>query len=310
MIDPARMKAPDGKRTRSNGGLRLLRRIASVAAVTYVAWCTILYLMQDSLIFPRSHAGPVMPEDSIPPDIERGWLDIGSGGRVEYWFAPARASPDAQALDARHRTGRRPLLVYFHGNGDLIDHILGAVEPYRTRGVHALMIEYRGYGRSGGRPSEGAIVADSLAIINRVLQRADVDASRIIIHGRSLGSGVGAQVAIRMSSRPAAIVLESPFTSVMTFAARYGVPPILVRSPFRTDLALGTLTAPPPTLILHSRDDEIVPFAHGIRLKALIKGSRFHEMTGSHMAALEEAPGIWNGGVLDTFLRDAGLVAE
>src|SRR5438045_8236 len=82
--------------------------------------------------------------------------------------------------------------------------------------------------------------------------RPDVDRSRIVIHGRSLGTGVASQLAGR--HQPAALILESPFTSVASFAWRYGVPPVFLKSPYRTDEVLPKLTC--PILILAGRDDE------------------------------------------------------
>lgn len=260
----------------------LIRRLILLPLVVYVFWCAMLWFKQTDLIFPRHLAGQPTPAHLIPSDVERLWLQIktpyeGRPPRVEAWFIPGQ--PGA------------PLAVYFHGNGELIDHCLEPVEIYRERGYHVLIPEYRGYGRSVGKPSQAAIVDDADRFIAEALARPGVDPSRLIFHGRSLGSGVAAQVALRRP--PAVLILESPFSSVARFATGYGAPALLVRSPFRTDRALPKISPRPTTLILHSHTDEIIPFHHATDLLNVAPWARFHELTGSHIAAIRSMPGAW-----------------
>lgn len=265
----------------------LLRRLVVIPLTLYLIWCGLLFFQQEKLIFPTHIAGPKMSERAIPPEVERVWLQVktpfeGRPPRVEAWFLAAKhASVDAPA----------PLAVYFHGNGELIDHCLDAVAIYRERGYHVLIPEYRGYGRSVGRPSQRVIVEDALAQIEMALARPGASAEGLVYHGRSLGSGVAAQVALQRA--PAALILESPFTSIASFATSYGVPGFLVRSPFRTDKALPLIEPRPRTLILHSRDDEIVPYEHGLRLREIAPWAEAYDMTGSHLVALRSVPGAW-----------------
>jgi len=134
-----------------------------------------------------------------------------------------------------------------------------------------------------------------------------VDASRLVYYGRSLGTGVAAQVAAKRS--PAAIILESPFTSVASFASGFGVPPFIMRHPFRTDRALPPLAAsgirPPAVLILHSPTDEIIPFAHALRLQALMPSANLVEIAGGHYAS-PLAQSAYEVAIHD-FLAKAGL---
>ncbi|HYE02229.1 MAG TPA: alpha/beta hydrolase [Phycisphaerales bacterium] len=288
------------------GPLALLRRLVIFLLVLYAGWCAVLRFKQTELIYPRHLAGPALPEKALPTGVERVWIETEERGepvRVEAWLFPPKVAP---APDAQ--TGvpapSAPLVVYFHGNSELIDHNELAVEAYRARGFAALLVEYRGYGRSGGSPSQARIVEDSVRFIDLVSARPEIDPARLVYHGRSLGSGFAAQVTVRRP--PRALVLESPFTSVAAFAARFGVPGFLVGSPLRTDRALAGMKDRPPTLILASRDDEIVPFSHGQRLHRLLPGSVFHEMSGSHVAAIADVPGVWD--VIDRFLRSAGAL--
>ena len=122
-------------------------------------------------------------------------------------------------------------------------------------------------------------------------------------HGRSLGGGVAAALATERP--PAALVLESTFTSLAALARTRGLPESLCRHPFRTDRALPGLQR--PVLVLHGRDDELIPPAHGRELHALAPGSTYVELPGGHndfpgdRAAYEDA--------LRQFLRTHAILA-
>src|SRR5262245_20572994 len=260
--------------------LRRLARLATLAAVIYAVWLGFLYTLQEKLIFPRDMAGPPMGDTAIPRGVERVWITAEDGSRVEAWYIRAPGASKERPAGAA---------VFFHGNAELIDHQLGLAERYVERGFSVLLCEFRGYGRSGGRPSQAAIVADAAAFYDGLAARPEVDRTRIVIHGRSLGTGAAAQLA---AIRPAgAVILESPFTSLASLAWHYGAPPLLLKHPFRTDRVLPNLKC--PILILHSHDDEIIPFSHGQRLHELAPASTFVELNGSHNSALSEQDEYW-----------------
>jgi fermentation-respiration switch protein FrsA (DUF1100 family) len=232
------------------------------------------------MIFPRELAGSPLPDSGIPRSVERWWITAADGSKVEAWYIPP-------PLDA---TGPAPCTVIFHGNGEIIDHIQDYAEWYHRRGYAILIPEYRGYGRSGGTPSQKAITEDMLAFHTKLISRPEVDSARLVYHGRSLGSAVAAQLAER--TPPAALVLEAPFLSVNAMAARYMVPGFLVKHPFRTDKVLPKLGK--PVLILHSTNDEIVPYSHGAKLHELTPGSKLIDLSGSHNSALASLPQYWS----------------
>jgi fermentation-respiration switch protein FrsA (DUF1100 family) len=270
---------------RKKSWARLIGRWAVLAAITYGVWLGALLALETKMVYPREMTGPVTRDALIPREVERVWIDGWDGVRVEGWFLPSGLDRPA------------PAVMFFHGNAELIDHNLELAEAYRERGVATLLVEYRGYGRSGGSPLQKDIVADSAKFYDWLATKPGVDPGRIMLHGRSLGSGVAAQVA---AARPgAALILESPFVSVASFARQYGAPPFLVRNPYRTDKVLPTLTC--PILILHSRQDEIVPFSHGEKLQTLAPGSRLVELSGDHNAALSEQEAYWRE--IDAVLR-------
>jgi fermentation-respiration switch protein FrsA (DUF1100 family) len=271
--------------------LRFLRRLPLYLLITYMVWLFGSCSLQEQLIYPRSMAGPPLAEAAVPRDVERVWITANDGSRVEAWFIPAQGGAP--------NTHKARAVIFFHGNAELIDHNLSLVERYHARGFSVLMPEYRGYGRSGGSPNQANIVSDASAFYDWLVKRPDVDTSFIIIHGRSLGTGVAAQLAAL--HEPAALILESPFTSVASFAWHYGVPPIFLRSPFRTDEVIPKLSC--LVLILAGRSDEIVPIEHGRKLQKLAKNATMVELDGSHNSGLSEQKPYWDA--IDALLAKA-----
>lgn len=247
---------------------RLIWRAFRILFGVYIVGAALVWTLQSRLLFPRGAAGPAL----ATLDRREGeaiWLKCDDGVAVEAWFLPGVG-----------RTSRSPgpAVIYLHGNGEIIEQCLGQARLYTQRGISVLLPEYRGYGRSGGSPSETTIGADMVEFYDRLLQRAEVDRSQVILHGRSVGGGVAAHLALQRP--PAALVLESTFTSVASFAWRFGLPPALCTNPFHTDRVVPILDR--PILILHGADDEQIPPEHGRRLHALAPGSVYAELSGGH----------------------------
>lgn len=261
--EPARTP-PKKPRTR-------LRRLIRTAVLLYAVWLTLLFVGQRWIVFPDY----LTPEPSAAEKYDSTTVvlrrDIGdSAGDVIAWYVPS---------DAARRGKPSPLVVYLHGNAEIIDSQGDAIELYRLLGCSVLLPEFRSYGRSkGGRPSEKALVEDAVWFLDEVKKRPEVDASRIVIHGRSMGGGVAAQLAARR--QPKALILGSTFTSLAPFAHRYLAPAFLLRSQFRTDAVLPTLDI--PVLIHHGTRDNIVPVEHGRRLRDLAKRATLIELDCMH----------------------------
>jgi len=208
------------------------------------------------LLFPARRAGDASAELAAT-GAESFWIEAG-GTRSEAWLLPARG-----------KRGPAPLLIFTHGNGELIDDWAGEFDDVRGWGVGVLLVEYPGYGRSGGSPSEASIGAAVLAAYDLARERPDVDPARIVAFGRSLGGGAAAVLA---QSRPlAALVLESTFTSVRNMAAGFGVPGLLIPDPFDSVSRLEKFRG--PVLILHGARDQVVPVSHGKALHVLLPQS-------------------------------------
>jgi len=211
--------------------------------------------------------------------VEKLFIDVPEG-KVEAWFLPA------DGLE----TGRpAPLVIFAHGNGELIEHWPQALDPYRRMGLHVLLPEYRGYGRSAGLPSESAIVEDYVRFYDLVSARPDVDPRRIVLHGRSLGGGVVCAVA--RTRRPAALILESTFTSVPDVARQWLVPKALIADRFDSASVLASLDV--PVLIFHGTCDRVVPFEHGVKLSGLARRARLVRYECDHNDLPRRLDGYW-----------------
>jgi hypothetical protein len=255
-----------------------------VVAVVVVSVVSILAL-QRYFTFPR-HA--VRALDRGPQRGEQLWLETAEG-RVEGWFLPARAA------------GPRPVVIFAHGNAELIDHWPDSLEPYREMGVSVLLPEYRGYGRSAGSPSEQAIADDFAAFYDLVSARADVDATRIVFHGRSIGGGAVCALAARR--RPAALLLQSTFTSLADVMRRFGVPRLLVLDKFDNVAALGSLDV--PVLVIHGESDALIPPEHARALAAAARQPTLWWFDGGH----NDAPaGAAYWAAVRKLLADASII--
>lgn len=226
------------------GPLRLLM----LAALAWAIYAGLMYATQRSLVF----AGAGWPAPPPPAGVTR--IDLVAGdARSEALWLPAAAS------------GPAPAIVFAHGNAELADHAVGEFAYWRRAGFHVLLVEYPGYGRSPGTPSQVAIDALFVAAWDHLAAQPGVDRTRIVGFGRSLGSGPIAALAVE---RPlAAVVLQSAYASTAMFAHARGLPGFLVRDRWDN---VGALTAwGGPVHATQGRHDEVIPPAHGERLAAL-----------------------------------------
>ncbi|MGO9740020.1 MAG: alpha/beta hydrolase [Roseiarcus sp.] len=221
---------------------------AAALAALYVAVVAGLYAWQRALVyFPNSAERP--PGEVGLAEATRLHLTTDDGERLLVWFlAPAPG---------------KPLIVYFHGNGGGIDRRAERFAAFAAAGFGVLAVEYRGYGGSTGRPSEAGLHRDAEAGYREALSR--VEPSRIVILGESLGSGVAVALAAR--HEVAALVLDSPFTSLADVAAmRFPIFPVrsLMRDRYDSAALISRVTA--PLLIVHGTRDLTVPYRLGRRL--------------------------------------------
>jgi pimeloyl-ACP methyl ester carboxylesterase len=226
--------------------------VGAIGLAALAAWWTLLWVAQRRVLFPAPLAAGGAPQIDALGAL-RTWLEA-PGLRAEAWLLPATGGgPDAA-----------PLIVFAHGNGELIDHWAREFETARERGAAVLLVEYPGYGRSAGRPSQDSITRAFVAAYDWAVAQPRIDGQRVIGWGRSLGGG--AVCALARERRLRALVLESTFTSVRAIAARFGLPGFLVRDPFDNRSVVAAFAG--PILLLHGEHDEVIASAHARALHA------------------------------------------
>jgi fermentation-respiration switch protein FrsA (DUF1100 family) len=198
-------------------------------------------------------------------------------------------------------------LLYCHGNGGNIGHpgYLEAWSMLRSLGLGILAVDYRGYGESGGEPSEQGLYRDAEAAYAFLRDSLGVEPSRIVYYGFSLGSAVAVDLAARLEA--AALVVEGAFLSVPHRGAElYPFLPVdaLVRNRFASIEKIGRVGI--PKLFIHSREDEVNPFHHSVRLhEAAPAPKRLVEVSGGHATAYKLDPRFMTG--MAGFLEGLGF---
>jgi fermentation-respiration switch protein FrsA (DUF1100 family) len=271
--------------------MRLMIRILLTAAGLYIAYAGLVFFLQRSMIFPRGVIPP-FSDPVMPQGIEV--LSIHTGEEtVDAWFIPA---------DAAFSSHPCPAVIFAHGNAELINFWPEYLKPLSQVGIHLFLVEYPGYGRSMGKPSEKSISRVFTAAYDQLVARKTVDPGRILLFGRSIGGGAICSLA---KARPSAgLILLSTFTSIRSFAPRYGLFPIMIRDPMDN---LGVLKDyPGPVLILHGKQDELIPFTHATALASVSRNARLIAYDCGH----NDCPPDWNGFWQDVFafLRENGMM--
>ena len=260
---------------------RTMLMLVSAGLAIYIGLCGGLYLLQEQLIFLTR---PLADADRYAAGVLPGATEVEmvahDGTRLHGWL--------------RHTAGETAspgLVIYFGGNAEEVSgqmHDAPMLAPWSVAAFN-----YRGYGLSEGRPSEAALVADALAIYDRLAARDDVDPNRIVVLGRSLGSGVAVQLA---ASRPVrAVVLVSPFDSLRSIAGKqYPFVPVslLLEHPFDSLARAPEIEA--PLLVIAGERDRLIPPAFSRRLHDAWAGpKRWVLLPEADHNDIDTGPGYW-----------------
>lgn len=257
---------------------------------TYFVACLGAWGLQDSLIYhPSTGSGRDPADRGIA--FENVELTSADGVSIHGWYLPAASD----RRNARH-------ILFLHGNGGRLSDRLYTLETLHGLGHAVLIIDYRGYGLSGGTPSESGLYLDAEAAWGYLADVRGIAADDVIIYGRSLGGAIATALAAR--HRPGGLVLESTFTRLADIAAeRYPWLPVrwLLRSKYDSVARVARLRC--PLFIAHSPDDDIVPYALGRALAAQAPSlTAFVDLAGSHNRAFRRAgAGFYQR--LDKFIR-------
>ena len=153
------------------------------------------------------------------------------------------------------------LIMYCHGNAGDIRDWTHAMPPFLEMGCSVLLFDYRGYGQSQGKPSEAGLYLDGESVWGWVEEKAEEEGITAVILGKSLGSAVAIHVATQ--TPPAALILDSAFTSMreITMTVTPWLPDAMLPELYESLNVVPKLTC--PTLVIHGRNDTLVPLAHG-----------------------------------------------
>jgi pimeloyl-ACP methyl ester carboxylesterase len=178
----------------------------------------------------------------------------------------------------------REVVLFCHGNAGNISHRLDSFEIFHRMGLKSFIFDYRGYGKSEGKPSEQGTYRDVEAAWQYLIETEEIPSQRIILFGRSLGGAVAAHLAARSGVNARALILESTFTSVPDLGAQfYPFLPVRMMSRFRYDTRALLAKIKLPVLVIHSPQDELIPFSHGSALfEAAGEPKQFLRISGSH----------------------------
>ncbi len=279
---------------RKQKGKSMLLSAIQISLLAYAGLAALIYFKQDALVFQAAmDRGYQATPAAIGLRFESLALATDDGEKLDGWHVPAKAGASA-----------RGLVLVFHGNAGNIGHRLDYLRMFHDLGYASLILDYRGYGRSSGKPSEDGTYLDAAAAWRQATQVLGYPAGKIVVFGESMGGAIAAQLA--SSQGPAALVLASTFTSVPDLGAEiYPWLPVRALARIRYDTHERLATIASPVLVIHSRGDDIIPFAHGERLFATARAPKqFLEIEGGHNDGFVFGRAAWTR-QLDDFLRSA-----
>ena len=264
----------------------MLASLAKIAALVVVGVPLVMYLAQDALIFARQPVSDSRRADIAKrfPAASEIFATAADGVRLHAWFV---RPPGAVAA---------PLVIYFGGNAEEVSWMLEAIgDPVygRTPGVAWLLVDYRGYGASGGSPSERAFYSDAALIYDDATKLPRVDSRRIFVFGRSLGSGVAVHLA--SERHVAGVILVTPFDSLVSVAkSHYPWLPVRWLLKYRFDSLALAPAIRVPLLCLVAEHDRVVDPSHAARLVAAWGGpKRELALAGTDHNNVDSAPPYW-----------------
>lgn len=247
-----------------------------------MVYAVYLYFNQSNYIyFPSSYIY------TTPSDLDLFYEDImlknSDGIRISAWYIPVK--------------NPRATILFFHGNGGNISHQMEYIKMFYSLDLSTFLIDYCGYGKSEGAPTEKGTYLDSEAAWDYLMKEKNIIPSNIVIYGNSLGGPIAARLAEKKN--PAALILDSTFISIKDIAVKL-YPYLPVRKFLKFEYnTLGYLKGVVcPTLVIHSTDDDYIPFSHAEKLLDAIDGKKkLVETKGGHNTGLMVSNQIYKNSI-------------
>jgi len=238
-----------------------------VVFVAYTILALALYFMQSVFLYSPVREVPYNPAD-IGLAFEKVVFETEDGLKLSAWFIPAE---------------KAELTVLFcHGNGGNMTHRLDTINILNELGLNCFIFDYRGYGSSQGKPSERGTYLDVEAAYKWLTEKKKIPSQNIILFGRSLGGSIAAYLATRVEAK--GLIVESSFTSYVDMGRKfYPYMPVRLAAAYSYKTIDYVRQVHRPIMIIHSRNDEVIPFEFGLRLyDAANEPKEFVEIFGTH----------------------------
>ena len=261
--------------------------VALAAAFAFLVLLAVLamFLEEKLIYFPEKYpSGPweyverLAASDEFPVSMTDVWLTAKDGNRCHAWYLSSKAAKDQPA--GTEAGGRQLAVVHFHGNAGNLTTWFQEYVTIAKLGVDVLAVDYRGYGKSEGRPTEQGLYQDAVAAWEYLRETRGFARERIVIYGYSLGGGVAVDLAHKVG--PAGLIVQSSFTSIPDMAGAVFplAPRFLVRTKMESLAKVGAIDC--PKLFIHGTVDDLVPFGHGQRLfSAAAEPKQFFPVPGA-----------------------------
>jgi pimeloyl-ACP methyl ester carboxylesterase len=262
-------------------------KILILLGIVYLIFLTGIYLLQEKIIF--------IPTDEIYLEIDKDKLnaeefnlEIDKQVNIHGYFFSEKNAKDT--------------IMFFHGNGGNLTNNFGRVAIAKKMGYNIAIFDYRGYGKSTGEiKKESDIYEDAESVYEYLVEKQKIPRNSIIFWGQSLGGAIAMEMTKRYPANK--LILESTFTSLNNATPdifKYGVPSFLKKYKFNNLEKIAGIET--PVLIIHSLEDEIIPYQNGLDLFEKAKSreiNQFLEIKGDH-----------NGGFYTNFEENEGIIKE
>jgi uncharacterized protein len=271
---------------------RMLGELLIPVAIAYGAVLVLVFVFQSHLVFyPGMGREITLSPQSYGLRYEPVELRTADGETLQAWWVPAENASG--------------VVLFFHGNAGNISHRIDYLLMFNRLRFSTLIVDYRGYGKSTGSPSEEGTYRDAEAAWDHLRHVRLAQPQNVVIAGESLGAAVGTWLAAKTG--PRAVLLFSTFTSVNDLGAQvYWFLPVRLLSRIGYNNLENLKRINAPVFIAHSRDDDVVPYSHGRKLfEAAGEPKAFLEMRGGHNDSFIFVQQEWVG-QLGSFLDQHG----
>jgi fermentation-respiration switch protein FrsA (DUF1100 family) len=245
----------------------MLISIAVVLLMAYAGLGLILYFMQPRFLYCPVREISYTPGE-LGLDFENVVFKSADGLKLTGWYIPAENATLT--------------ILFCHGNGGNMMHRLDSIDIFYSLGLNCFIFDYRGYGGSDGKPTEEGTYLDAAAAYNWLTEQKKTSPKNVIIFGRSLGGTIAAKLASNIKAK--SLIMESSFTSYVDIGRKfYPYMPVKWFAAFSYRTIDYIKDTHCPVMIIHSRNDEIIPHEFGLQLyETANEPKEFVEIFGSH----------------------------